>query len=192
MKDLTKSFSEIFARVNKGEGSIGKLVYDDELYNSAVSVTQSADKSLTIITKRLDEISGIIINTTGSVKSILEEVDVTIADVHKIVNKVNKGEGTIGALISDTKMSDSIKTIVNNLTRTSDQANIAVSRLAESMEALKHNWLFKGYFEKRGYWDGAQYEKDLDIKLDELKKQNELLDTRTKELKALEIKMNKN
>jgi phospholipid/cholesterol/gamma-HCH transport system substrate-binding protein len=192
MKDLTKNFSEIFTKVNKGEGSIGKLVNDDKLYNSAVSVTQSAYKILTIITKRLDEISNIIVSTTGSLKSILNDVDGAVKDVNKIIEKVNNGEGTIGALISDTKISDSVKTIVNNLARTSDQANIAVSRLAENMEALKHNWLFKGYFEQRGYWDTAQYEKDLDNKLDELKKQNELLDTRMKELKALESKLNKN
>jgi phospholipid/cholesterol/gamma-HCH transport system substrate-binding protein len=192
MKDLTKEFSEVFAKVNKGEGTIGKLVNDDRLYNSAVNITQSADKSLNTITKRLDEISNIIVSTTGSIKSILTDVDVAVKEVNGIITKVNKGEGTLGTLISDKNMADSVKTIVNNLTRTSDQANIAVARLAESMEALKHNWLFKGYFEQRGYWDTANYEKDIDNKLDELKKQNEILDARMKELKSLETKLNKN
>ncbi len=192
MKDLTKDFSEIFAKVNRGEGSIGKLINDDQLYNSTVRITQTADKSLTTITNRLDEISNIIVSTTGSIKSILTDVDGTIADIHKVINKVNNGEGALGALISDRQTGDSIKTIVKNLTRTSDQARVAVDRLAENMEALKHNWLFKGYFEQRGYWDTAQYEKQIDNKLEELKQQNEILEARTKELKELETKLHKN
>ena len=192
MKDLTKNFSEIFEKVNKGNGSIGKLINDDKLYNSAVNITQTADKSLNTITTRLDDISNIIVSTTGSVKSILNDVDLTISEIHKVISKVNNGEGALGVLISDQKMADSIKTMITNLTKTSTDAHIAVARLSENMEALKHNWLFKGYFEQRGYWDTAQYEKDIDTKLDELKKQNEILDARTKELKALELKMHKN
>ncbi|MCL6100108.1 MAG: MlaD family protein [Bacteroidetes bacterium] len=192
MKDLTKDFSEIFAKVNKGEGSLGKLVNDDKLYNSAVNITQSADKSLKTITARLDEISNIIISTSGTVKSILTDVDKTVIDVRGIINKIDNGEGALGKLIGDKNMGDSIKTIITNLTRTSDEAHIAVSRLAENMEALKHNWLFKGYFEQRGYWDTPVYEQNIDTKLNELKKQNELLDAKMKELKALGTKLEKN
>ena len=71
MKDLTKDFSEIFAKVNQGKGSIGKLVNDEELYKSAVNVTQSADKSMNTITKRLDEISDIIVNTILTIYIII-------------------------------------------------------------------------------------------------------------------------
>ena len=38
MKDLTKEFSEILTNINKGEGTIGKLVYDDALYNETVTI----------------------------------------------------------------------------------------------------------------------------------------------------------
>ena len=190
MKNLTKDFSEIFAKVNSGEGSIGKLINDDKLYKSVVSVTQSADKSLNTITTRLDEISNIIVSTTGSIKSILSDVDGTVVEVRKIVSQVESGEGTAGKLLFDRKMGDSISTIIINLTRTSDEAHTAVARLSENMEALKHNWLFKGYFEQRGYWDSALYEKELGVKLQYLKVQNDLLDSKMKELKELEMKLN--
>ena len=38
-KDMTKDLSEIVARVNRGEGSIGKLLVDNELYNNAAKLT---------------------------------------------------------------------------------------------------------------------------------------------------------
>jgi phospholipid/cholesterol/gamma-HCH transport system substrate-binding protein len=191
MKNLTKDFSEIFAKVNSGEGSVGKLINDDKLYKSVVSVTQSADKSLIKITSRLDEISNIIVGTTGSLKSILSNVDGTVDEVKNIIGKVQSGEGTLGKLIFDRKMGDSIGTIIENLTKTSGDAHLAIERLAENMEALKHNWLFKGYFEQRGYWDSPEYEKELGAKIQYLKVENDLLDSKMKELKELELKLNK-
>ena len=191
MKDLTKDFSEIFAKVNQGKGSIGKLVNDEQLYKSAVSVTQSADKSMNTITKRLDEISDIIVNTSGSLKSIVGNVDATINDLRNILSNIKNGEGVLGKLISDKKMADSVSSVIRNLVKTADQTRIATSSLAENMEALKHNWLFKSYFEERGYWNQSEYEKAIDLQLGELKKQQEIVDQKMKELKELETRLQK-
>jgi len=56
------------------------------------------------------------------------------------------------------------------------------------MEALKHNWLFKSYFEDRGYWDASEYEEVLDEKTQELNEKIELLDKKIEELKSLEAR----
>jgi len=191
MKDLTKDFSEIFAKVNQGKGSIGKLVNDEQLYKSAVSVTQSADRSMNTITKRLDEISDIIVNTSSSLKSIVGNVDATIIDLRNLLSNIKNGEGVLGKLISDKKMADSVSSVVRNLVKISDQTRIATSSLAENMEALKHNWLFKNYFEERGYWNQSEYEKAIDLQLTELKKQQQIVDQKMKELKELEERLQK-
>ena len=192
INNLAKDFSEIFTKINQGEGSIGKLVNDDQLYKSAVNATQSADRSMSIITKRLEEIADIIINTSASLKSIIGNIDSATIDVRNLVHSVNKGEGALGALIGDKKIADSVKTVILNLVKTSDDARIAASSLAENMEALKHNWLFKSYFEERGYWNRTEYEKAIDLQLTELKKQQDILDNKMKELKELELRLHKN
>ena len=191
INNLTKEFSEIFAKINQGEGSIGKLVNDDQLYKSAVNVTQSADRSMSIITKRLDEIADIIVKTSASMKSIVGNIDSATMDVRNLVHKVNKGEGVLGSLIGDKKIADSVRTMLKNLVKTSDDARIATSSLAENMEALKHNLLFKNYFEDRGYWSQSEYEKAIDLQLGELKKQQEIVDQKMKELKELELRLQK-
>lgn len=189
IKNLSKEFSEVFAKINKGEGSIGKLVNSDDLYNSTVSLTQSADKSLNVITKRLDEISDIIVSTSGGIKKVIEQVDATIIDARKLFAKVDNGEGALGKLIGDKKMADSMETVITNLTKTSEYAKYATVSFAENMEALKHNWLFKNYFEQRGYWSQTDYEKALNSQIEELKKQQSILEGKTKELNELEIKL---
>ena len=143
------------------------------------------------ITKRLDEISDIIVNTSGSLKSIVGNIDATIIDFRKLLTSVEKGEGVLGKLVGDKKMADSISTIVRNLVKTSDQTRIATSSLAENMEALKHNWLFKNYFEERGYWNQSEYEKAMELQITELKKQQEIVDQKMKELKELETRLQK-
>jgi phospholipid/cholesterol/gamma-HCH transport system substrate-binding protein len=191
LKDLTKNLSEVIGKVNQGEGTIGKLVNDEQLYKNAVSITRNADKSLTAVTDKLNSLSNIIVDMTGNIKSIITNVDDAITDVRSVVSKINNGEGTIGALVSDKKIADSVKTIISNLAKTSDYARIATSSLADNMEALKHNWLFKGYFEERGYWSQSEYEKAIDLQLNELKKQQGILDEKMKTLSEMESKINK-
>ena len=189
LKDLTKNLSEIIEKVNQGEGTIGKIVNDDRLYESAVAITKNADKSLNAVTQRLNSVSDVIINMTTSIKSIITNVDDAITDVRSVVNKVNNGEGALGALIADKSLADSVKIIISRLTQTSEDARMATSSLNENMEALKHNWLFKGYFEQRGYWNKAEYEKEIDTKIEELNKQNKILDEKIKEMLDLEKKL---
>jgi phospholipid/cholesterol/gamma-HCH transport system substrate-binding protein len=116
MKDLTKEFSEILTTINQGEGTIGKLVYDDALYNETVTIVQSADTSLNIMVERLDKMSSFIIGLGTSVEDIVSSVDSAAIDLRNLIGRIEAGEGALGALIADESVYDSIKTIVSNLT----------------------------------------------------------------------------
>lgn len=191
LKNLTKDLSEIIAKTNQGGGTVGKLINDEKLYYSAVQITQTADKSLKEMTGRLTEISDILVDLGKNVKGIISNVDDATGDLKNLIANVENGEGLAGALLTDRKLADSVKTMIANLTKTSKDAQSATSSLAENMEALKHNWLFKGYFEERGYWSRVEYENEINTKLEDLKKQNELLDTKIKQLLELEQKLEK-
>lgn len=191
LKTLIKDLSEIITKTNQGEGTIGKLVNDEKLYYTAVQITQTADKSLKEMTGRLTEISDILVDLGKNVKGIINNVDDATADVKNLISNIEKGDGIAGAILTDKKLGDSLKTMIANFTKTSDDMRGATSSLAENMEALKHNWLFKGYFEERGYWNKEQYEKEINTKLEDLKKQNEILDAKIKQLLELEQKVEK-
>lgn len=191
LKNLTRDLSEIIAKTNEGEGTVGKLINDEKLYYSAVRITQTADKSLEEMTNRLTEISDILVDLGKNVKGIISNVDEATGDLKNLIGNIEKGEGVAGALLTDKKLADSVKTMIANLSKTSEDARIATSSLAENMEALKHNWLFKGYFEERGYWNKVEYENEINTKLEDLKKQNAILDDKIKQLLELEQKLEK-
>ncbi|MCF8412234.1 MAG: MlaD family protein [Melioribacteraceae bacterium] len=185
---ITEDFADIFAKINSGEGTIGRLVNDDELYASTVSITKSADKSLNAITIRMEEVTGIIVDISARLNGIISGVDSVINEAGILFSNINNGKGVIGALVADDKMYDSIKTVVNNLVYTTDETLAGAQGFAENMEALKHNWLFKTYFEDRGYWDINEHESEIQSKINELDRKSKQLDEKLKQFEEYEAK----
>jgi len=83
-----------------------------------------------------------ILDTT---QGALENVQNATSNINDISAKINHGQGTVGSLIND-------KTIYN-------QATAAVTSMHEDAEAMKHNFLLKGFFNKRGYVDSDELKK---------------------------------
>jgi len=189
LREMTKNFADITQKVNTGKGTVGKIFNDDELYYSAVNLTKSADESLDNITTTLNEITDYIVQLGSGLSGIMSNVDTTMVSVKELTAKLNSGEGALGALIADKSVYDSVKTVITNLVQTSEYASSGASKFAENMEALKHNWLFKSYFEERGYWDEAEYQQEIDKKLRKLFDQQNKLDEKIEQLKELQEKL---
>jgi phospholipid/cholesterol/gamma-HCH transport system substrate-binding protein len=60
----------------------------------------------------------------------------------EIMTKVNSGNGTLGRLIQDSTIAENFNQTIMNLKKSS-------KGLDENMEAAKHNFLLKGYFNKK-------------------------------------------
>jgi phospholipid/cholesterol/gamma-HCH transport system substrate-binding protein len=69
----------------------------------------------------------------------------TASNLKSISAKINDGKGTVGALIND-------KTIYQ-------KATAGATALDEDMQALKHNFLLRGFFKNRGYEDASDLTK---------------------------------
>jgi phospholipid/cholesterol/gamma-HCH transport system substrate-binding protein len=184
--------------VNAGHGTLGKLITDEDVYNALKRATAQADSSLrktaeefANIPKFISGVSENLYGVTRNVEKLLFDVDSTVVNVRDIVGKINKGEGTLGALVVERNIYDSLMVIVRKGISMAEAARDGADRFDENMEALRHNWFFKGYFEDRGYWDKAEYEKELDSKIAELKKLEEKLNKQSEELKVREEQLRK-
>jgi len=188
-KEMTKDLSEIVNKVNTGDGTIGKLLNDDSLYYAATNLTKTADKSLISITSELNIMTQQFNKLGKGIESVVTNVNNVVAGLDTLLYGVTEGKGVIGSLLREgTTQDSSFTAILTGLREVTEQSRIAASRLAENMEALKHNWLFKSYFEDRGYWDANEYEQVLDEKTRELNEKIELLDKKIEELKSLEAR----
>lgn len=188
-KEMTKNMADIVAKINKGEGTIGKILTDEKLYYQATELTKRADQSLYAVITELEKVSGIFKNLGSGVSEVLGNVNKVVIEVDTIINDVSKGRGMLGQVLLENSKYDSIFTsTMSEIQKTSVDARLAASRLSENMEALKHNWLFKNYFEERGYWDKAEYEDQINSSLRELDEKIKFIDQRIETLKQLEEK----
>jgi phospholipid/cholesterol/gamma-HCH transport system substrate-binding protein len=75
----------------------------------------------------------------------VQNINQTTGNLSAITGKVNSGQGTVGALINNQSAYQ--------------QMNAGAAEFREDMEALKHNFLLRGYFKNRGYEDSADLAK---------------------------------
>lgn len=78
-----KNLQSVSSQIAEGKGTVGKLIYDDALYNSALaSVTN------------LQEVAGDLKVTLADARKVVDQINTTVA-------QVNSGQGTVGKLIKD-------------------------------------------------------------------------------------------
>jgi len=78
----------------------------------------------------------------ASVQIAASNAEIITDQLAAIMTKINSGDGTLGRLIQDTTIARNIDQTIINLKQSS-------KGLDENMEAAKHNFLFKGYFNKK-------------------------------------------
>jgi len=77
-----------------------------------------------------------------SLKVTASNAEVITQELAEIMMKINSGDGTLGRLIQDTTIARNIDQTIINLKKSS-------KGLDENMEAAKHNFLLKGFFNKK-------------------------------------------
>jgi len=119
--NMVDSLHDIVADVKKGKGSVGALLTDTSF---AKNLNQAILK----------------------IKSVGEEADSLAGEINKMLagiqQDINSGKGTINALLRDSAMVIKFNTSLDNIQKGTDGFN-------QNMEALKHNFLLRGYFRKQ-------------------------------------------
>lgn len=187
--DITKDLSDITSKVNGGQGTLGQLVNNDTLYRSADLTLQSFQTSSGQLNEIFAKIDRMVNNVSGNVENTSVQLDRISSDISEIVRKMNSSESVIGTLLTDTTFANNIKAVMENANHTTKNLEDGSFSFTQNMEALKHNFLFKGYFEDIGYWNQPDWEKNIDKKALELRLKEQELLKKEKELKELEQKL---
>ncbi len=112
-KDAFSQMEDIGEKVNRGEGTLGKLITDDAVYQDVkktVEIAKEAAESAKKAVETLKNVSETIERGEGTLgklikdESLYNEAKETLQSVKGITEKVEKGEGTLGKLLSDDKL----------------------------------------------------------------------------------------
>ena len=162
---LIAGLLKIADKMNEGEGTLGVLLNDTlmalDIKKSIRNIkyaSQNASKSIselnnivtsvknndkTVLGKLInDTLSGDIITTTlTNLENSSNEIRGVLDNINGLVNEVKVSNGAYNYLIQDSTLVNTIQSTMNNI-------NEGTSKFNENMEALKHNFFFRGYFKK--------------------------------------------
>lgn len=161
---LTADLLKITTAINKGEGTLGALIKDEEMATDikksiaglkrtteAASISVNKLNSILSSVNMEESVAGLILNDTAAATQVsgiimdlnrsAEEIKMMTTDLRNFSEELKTGEGVLNYIINDT-------TVVNHLDATLQNAEEASKKFDENMKALQHNILFRGYFRK--------------------------------------------
>jgi outer membrane protein OmpA-like peptidoglycan-associated protein len=104
----------------------------------------------------LNKMSGILDSSQQAIHNATQAA----ANLDSISAKIDRGQGTAGALVNDKQLYTNLEQTSTAMRDTMVHAQAGVTNFEENMEALKHSFFVRGYFKSRGYEDSAQLAKD--------------------------------
>jgi phospholipid/cholesterol/gamma-HCH transport system substrate-binding protein len=159
---ITENFKTLSKKIVDGQGSIGKLLQDETLYNNILTTTSSLQKASAKAQQMMGTVSeftshlnqkGTLANDLVTDTLVFKSMSTTIMNLQKVsdsasvlVNNLkeasNNPNSPIGVLLHDEKAGGEVKSIIKNL----DSSSV---KLDEDLKALQHNFLLKKYFKKK-------------------------------------------
>jgi phospholipid/cholesterol/gamma-HCH transport system substrate-binding protein len=156
-KLITDNLVRITNQINSKKGTIGMLINDtimstdlkQTIYNLKIT-TQSTSQSMANLNKIItdlnnkDNVVGALKDTVvgKKIKMIIDNLEKSSEQINKTIINLKDGKGALNYLSNDPKLVKQIDSTMSNI-------NQASSRLNENLEALKHNFFFRGYFKKQ-------------------------------------------
>ena len=172
---LTAELLKITKDISYGKGIIGAIIKDSTItddvkqtlhflrktsYESSIALKNinylvlSLDKKDnllgtirdTTLAKQIKNIVSNIETSSQEMETVINKLNTTIENANSTVLNVKDGKGVINYLSNDATLVKKIDHTVSNLDSAMIKINTAGIKLNENLEALKHNWLLRGYF----------------------------------------------
>ncbi|RYF88148.1 MAG: hypothetical protein EOO00_11610 [Chitinophagaceae bacterium] len=121
LEKITAQVHSVVQQVIRGDGTVGRLLYDTTLVYNLEETSRKLD--------------AVVISADDMVKNL----DKVISGIDE---KVNSTEGPVNTLLTDRQMTKDMRSALQN-------AEQGAQRFNESMEALQHNFLLRGFFRKQ-------------------------------------------
>jgi phospholipid/cholesterol/gamma-HCH transport system substrate-binding protein len=160
---LTADLLKITNEINQGNGTIGILLKDsllskdlkETVYNLKITTHGTAESvanlnRMILSLNQKDNVIGVLNDkeVAQKIKNIVSNIEKSSVEIDKVVTNLNAtilnikdGKGTLNYLSNNPDLVKKIDSTMTNL-------NEASGKLNENLEALKHNFLFRGYFRK--------------------------------------------
>jgi len=112
----------VTSQIAAGQGSVGKMIYDDTLYNTALSTVSNLQDTAISVHTAVNNISA----GQGTIGKLLTDetlyrsTTASMTNLESILIKVNQGQGTVGKLVNDQDFLKNAKLSLQKLDKAAD------------------------------------------------------------------------
>ncbi|MFT0716602.1 MlaD family protein [Flagellimonas lutimaris] len=161
---LTSDLLKITESLTDGKGTLGRLLNDTLMAKDLKQTINNLKISSSQVNTTLDElqktlkvinsgngIAGVLLSDSLSaekVRNIIQNLEVSsneitkmTADLNTVIGEMKNGKGVLNKVATDTVLANQLMSTMKNIEEGTEKFN-------ENMEALKHNFLTRGYFRK--------------------------------------------
>jgi phospholipid/cholesterol/gamma-HCH transport system substrate-binding protein len=107
LRVLSSKLNEITTQIQAGKGSMGKLIYDQTLYNRLNDTTGTVQRLVTQVENGQGTLGKLLSDET-----LYQRTTSTIDRLNKVLDDVQHGNGSLAKLISDPSMFDNVNRVV--------------------------------------------------------------------------------
>jgi phospholipid/cholesterol/gamma-HCH transport system substrate-binding protein len=97
------NIDNITSQIASGQGTVGKLIYDQTLYNSAMGTVSNLQSAVASAQLMLNSVT----NSQGTLGKLMTDATLynettgSMTNLHQILLKINNGQGTVGKLVNN-------------------------------------------------------------------------------------------
>jgi len=197
-KLVSVELNTLLSNINSGKGSIGKLFSDDALYRELVGIVNETKAGIRTTSTQLDALSDVLSSTMAVFDRLALSADTAISNTARVtheaavlIEEINAGSGTIGALLKDRKLYDSLVTLIAALTDVTYDAGDAATQAARSIHAMREHWLFGRVFAGKEFENEEPLQLSYSRKMRELQEKMRVLEKREEDLRKREDELSR-
>jgi len=152
---ITNDVKQITAAITNEEGTVGRLLLDDSLYDSTSATMgelREASSALADFAGALDTegtLAHDLVNDRTSYGKLVESVDQlkgvangAASIVQRVEGSLERSDSPVGVLLGDEEAGGDVRTTLERLERSS-------ALLEEDLRAVQENWLLRRYFRRK-------------------------------------------
>lgn len=166
---ITSNLQTLSKKIVEGEGTLGKLLTDESLYNSLALTAAALQKSASNTEKLTQGLAdyahslrreGSLTNSLVTDTVVFSNLRTAVAQMKEVAGNANavvenlkstsqslnsnlqSASSPVGVLLNDDQAGEDLKQTLMNL-------NKSTGKLDQNMEALKHNFFLRGYFKRQ-------------------------------------------
>jgi phospholipid/cholesterol/gamma-HCH transport system substrate-binding protein len=117
------NLQSISTMMASGNGTVGKMLKDETLYNQALAAVDNLNATAGIIQTNVNQVMTSTNGTLGKLlhdEKLYSETTAAMVQMRQIMEKINHGEGSVGKLVNDDSLINNAKLTLQKLDKATD------------------------------------------------------------------------